>query len=117
MTTFADDLFVVHRIRAGSRHGNVLPAPPAGKTLQRIWTLIDADKLATLGPVHNASTFLEDHQHDWRLTSAGELVFYSRVVPTDTDVDIVLDYETMAERDFRMKRPARDPGTGRRMAR
>jgi hypothetical protein len=116
MTT-PNELHVVHRIMAGNTHRNVLPTPPAGRSLQRIWTLINADLLVEVGPVHNRSAFLEDRNHDWQINPDGTLRFYSRVVETNAPVDIVLDYETTLERDARMKQAtgAFDPATGKRL--
>lgn len=98
---FLPELHVLATIRTGSQNANPLPPPPEGRTLQRIWTLINEDLLRARGPIHNQSTFLEEKIHDYQILK-GALHFYSRVVPADADVAIVLDYETLAERDARM---------------
>lgn len=110
-------LHVVHRILAGTRHPNILPAAPEGRTLARVWTVIDAVLLTELGPLHNRSAFLEDRVHDWLLDKDGALRYYSRVAETDKEVDIVLDYETGAERDTRLAARRFDPMTGAPAAR
>lgn len=116
----SEPLYVVHTITAGTKHANDLPAPPPGRKLQRIWTLIDKDKLDEMGPVQHQSAFLEDRNHDWVINSKGKLRYFSRVVEADSTVQIVLDYETMPERDERMKTQGLaiakfDPKTGKRI--
>ncbi len=108
-------LHVTHRIRAGRAHCNVLPPAPEGRKLMRIWTVIDGEKLNLYGPIHNFSAFLEDRFHDWLLNSDGTLRFYSRVVGTDDEVEVVLDYETIAEQTIRRSTPVFDPMTGKRL--
>lgn len=96
-------LHVLHTIKTGLKQANVLPPPPAGRELRRIWTVIDASRLEELGPQHNLTGFLEEKNHDWSLDEKGQLRFYSRVVETDTSVEVILDYETAAEMNERIK--------------
>lgn len=107
-------LHVIHRIRAGTQHANEVPQGPGGRRIARIWTIMDEDLLRQIGLVHNRSAFLEDHIHDWRLDGNGKLHFYSRVVEIGREVDVVLDYETIAERRAREQAEAKqfDPMTG-----
>lgn len=105
-------LQVLHRVRAGSAEVNVLPPAPEGRTLRRIWTVIDLEKLCKDGPIHNKTAFLEDMVHDWRVRNDGTLSFYSRVVEIGHEVDVLLDYETVEERRARPVKPRFDPNTG-----
>lgn len=105
-------LQVLHRVRAGSAHVNVLPPAPEGRELRRIWTVIDLEKLCQVGPIHNRTGFLEDFIHDWRVRPDGTLSFYSRVVEIGQEVDVLLDYETIDERRGRTDKPKFDPNTG-----
>lgn len=116
--TMDNSLYVVHQIRSGSNTPNILPPHPQGLELQRVWTLIDEDLLREVGPVHNSSAFLEDCIHDWRLNDKGEFFYYSRVAGVGVDVQVVLDYETSAQRDERRRasRANFDPMTGARVA-
>lgn len=100
-------LHMVHRITAGTRHANSLPEAPEGRPLKRIWTVIDAEKLREMGPIHNVTAFLEDRVHDYRIVD-GKLHYYSRITATGAEVNVVLDYETDAERNARMKRLAQE---------
>src|SRR5690606_24379407 len=97
-------------------HANALPVRQDGRPLVRVWTVMDADLLARIGPVHNKSAFLEDRVHDWVLDSQGFLRFFSRVVETDSEVDVVLDYETIPEMRARQAVVRFDPATGRGLA-
>lgn len=94
-------LHVIHRITAGTRVANPLPHPPENRKLRRVWTLINREKLNEVGPIHNVSAFLEDQIHDYRVV-AGNLHYYSRVAETGKPVDVVLDFETDAEREARL---------------
>lgn len=100
-------LHPIATITAGSRHANALPLAPEGRPLVRVWTVIDADKVLELGPVHNVSAFLEDAIHDYQVRD-GQLHYYSRVTPTDAKVEVVLDYETQPERQARLAATARE---------
>jgi hypothetical protein len=77
------DFFEVVTITAGTKHANVIQAPPEGRKVERIWTVIDLKKLADIGPVHNVSAFLEDHLNDYRFNREGHLRYYSRVAETN----------------------------------
>lgn len=112
---FNPDVHVLHRLRAGRAHANALPARRDGRALMRVWTVMDADLLARIGPVHNQSAFLEDRVHDWVLDAQGCLRFFSRVVDTDAEVDVVLDYETIPEMQARRAVARFDPATGRKL--
>jgi hypothetical protein len=107
------DLREVITITAGTRHANVIPVPPDGRKIERIWTVIDLEKLSAFGPLHNVSAFLEDPIHDYFFDHAGQLHYFSRVAATDAPVDIVLDYETAAEIRARQGLPPRRPRPGR----
>lgn len=96
-------LFVIHTIRAGNQYQNDIPVPPEGRKVQRVWSLMDADKLAVMGPVHNQSAFLEDRIHDYLIIN-DKIQFYSRLVPTHDEVQVVFDYETTPEREARMSK-------------
>lgn len=97
-----EHLHVIHTLHSGAGNSNSLPTPPEeGRKLVRVWTLINKDLLKQLGPVHNVSAFLEDHIHDWQITRDGGLRYYSRIAETNTDVEVVLDYETHQERRLR----------------
>lgn len=106
------DLREVISIMAGTKHANPLPLPPDGRKVERIWTVIDREKLDAMGPVHNVSAFLEDYVHDYQYQD-GKLRYYSRVVEVDKPVDIVLDYETADEVRARQGLPPRRPRPGR----
>lgn len=94
-------LHLVRTIKAGSRHANDMPDAPEGRKLARMWTVSNREKLDAWGPIHNVNAFLEDHVHDYRVDQEGKVHFYSRVVPTDTDVEVVFDYETRSEAEAR----------------
>lgn len=98
--------YVLVSVLSGSRHANPLPEPPPGRKIERIWTLINGEKLARLGPMHQVSAFLEDHIHDWRLDNAGKLHFYSRLAEMNQTVQIVVDYETEDESRRRLTQMA-----------
>lgn len=108
---FDPALHVIHPIRAGNRHQNPLPVPPEGRKLERVWTVLNEDLLKQMGPGPRAA-FPEDAVHDWQLNPNGSLRFYSRIVEVDTEVNIVLDYETAAEMAERRKIPRFHPDTG-----
>ena len=99
--------YALTTIMAGTRHANPLPTPPEGRKLERIWTVIDREKLTEFGPVHNVSAFLEDHIHDWRIDRDGQLHYYSRVAEIDQPVEVVFDFETTPEMRARFQRVAR----------
>ena len=100
---FDPSLHVRHKIKSGISHANEIPPAPEGQQLRRVWTVMEGADLVGRGLVHNETAFIEDHRHDWQLDPQGRLVFYSRVVETNTDVDVVLDYEPMPERELRLK--------------
>jgi len=108
---FDPTLHVIHRIRAGNQHHNPLPEAPAGRKIERVWTVLNEDLLKQMGPGPKAA-FPEDMVHDWMLNNDGTLRFYSRVVEVDTEVNVVLDYETAAESAERRKIPRFHPDTG-----
>lgn len=108
---FDPAVHVVHRITAGNHHRNPLPEPPAGRKLERIWTVIDEPLLKQIGP-GRTTAFPEDEHHDWLLNADGTLRFFSRVVEIDQEVNVVLDYQTAPEMEERMKLPRFDPNTG-----
>ena len=108
---FDPTLHVIHHIRAGNRHHNPLPVPPEGRKLERVWTVLNEDLLKQMGPGPKAA-FPEDAVHDWQINADGSLRFYSRIVEIDTEVNIVLDYETAAEMAERRKIPRFHPDTG-----
>lgn len=99
---FDPTLHVRVTVRPGLRTANDLPPPPPGRTLQRIWTVIDGERLEAVGPKHNDTGFIEEKHHDWALDPDGRLRFYSRVVETDRPQEVVLDYETAAEMHERL---------------
>ena len=113
---FDPAVHVLHRITAGNHHRNTIPEAPTGRMLERIWTVVDEDLLKQIGPSRGPgrnSAFPEDRNHDWVINADGTLRFFSRVVETDQEVVIVLDYQTAAELDERMKIPRFDPDTGK----
>lgn len=110
---FDPSLHVLYTIKTGLKQANDLPPPPEGRELRRIWTVIDTSRLEELGPQHNLTGFLEEKNHDWSIDDKGQLRFYSRVVETNASVEVILDYETAAEMNERIKAhaPARKPAT------
>lgn len=111
LSLFDPTVHVIHSITAGSHHHNVLPQAPVGRKIERVWTVLNEDLLKEGGPGQRA-TFPEDALHDWQLNKDGTLRFYSRIVEVDTEVKIVLDYETAAEMAERRKIPRFHPETG-----
>lgn len=53
-----------------------LPKPVTKQNIEQVWTLLNKDKLESMGLVHFHSAFLEDRMHDWDLNRKGELRFY-----------------------------------------
>ena len=101
---FDPTVHVRHRVKAGMQNANEIPAPPEGLELRRVWTIMnDGDHLVERGLVHNDTGFIEEKRHDWQLDDRGRLLFYSRLVPTDETVEVVLDYEPMPDRELRFK--------------
>jgi hypothetical protein len=113
---FDPSVHVIHRITAGNQHRNALPEPPPGRKLERIWTVIDESLLKQIGPGRNTA-FPEDEGHDWLLNPDGTLRFFSRVVEMNQEADVVLDYQTAAEMNERMRLPRFDPQTGQPLGR
>lgn len=111
-------LHIVHKIVAGSAHANELPPAPEGRPLERVWTLLNLEQLDQQGPEHMRSAFLEEYGHDWRIDKNGKLHYFSRQAPKGAEVEVVLDYETDAERKVRLEAvaPRFDPMTGKRLA-
>lgn len=113
-----EHLLVIVKIRSGSSNANPLPPAPEGRELQRVWTLLNRSQLRQEGPVHRSSAFLEDRGHDWRIDVDGALHYSSGQVPPNQDVEIVLDYETDAERELRERAQMKfDPNTGKPLPR
>lgn len=101
-------LHVLFTIQTGLENPTELPEAPDGRQLRRIWTVIDTARLEELGPKHNVTGFMEEKGHDWQLDSEGKLRFYSRMVEKDSQVEVILDYETADEMNERLfgKRPS-----------
>ncbi|MET0980249.1 MAG: hypothetical protein ABWX90_03275 [Candidatus Saccharimonadales bacterium] len=70
-----------------------LPKPVTKKNLDQVWTLLNKDKLKTMGLVHFQSAFMEDRMHDWDITKQGKLRFYGHSGGKDEIHTLVLVYK------------------------
>lgn len=89
------------QVTAGQEHTNELPMAPEDRAIQRVWTVLDAEKVRSFGPIHNLSARLENQGHSYQLQE-GSINYYSQHAQADGQAHIVLDYETEAERRDRM---------------
>jgi hypothetical protein len=71
-----------------------LPQEVHGKTVKRVWFLIDEAKfLANNGvAVHHQNAFLEDKYHDWE-QKGDTLRYYAHSSAPDDVVDIIVYFE------------------------
>jgi len=64
--------------------------------IKRLWTLYDnsiiVDNLDDIILRHLEGVFLEDRDHDWSIKD-GKLNYYSRVVGSEEEVKILIEYE------------------------
>lgn len=102
---------VFHRARVGGH--TPLPPPPEGLQLERVWRVLDAERIKHEGLVHNRTAFLEDLGHDWKLTANGELRYSTRQAEVGEWLDIVLDYDSPDVTLRRAPPPRFDPMTGK----
>lgn len=100
-----------HRAQVGGH--TPLPAPPPGRSLRRVWRVLNLSGVEDLGPVHGENAFLEDEGHDWRLTPSGELRYSTRQAEVGEWLDILLDYSTDLECRAARSVPRFDPMTGK----
>lgn len=75
---------------SGVKHD--LPAPVTAENIKQVWTILDQQKLVENGLKHHHGSFLEDRNHDWRITDDGKLCFYGHSGRKGERHDLALVY-------------------------
>jgi hypothetical protein len=85
---------IMRSVKNTSHQYHDLPQEVHGKTIKRVWLLLDEPKfLANNGvAIHHENAFLDDHFHDWE-QKGDKLRYYAHSSAVDDVVDIIVYFE------------------------